>query len=83
MTSPITDLATARSTREQATALIAQLAREGNARDYIVGALNRAKVPTLSGRPGTKWSAWSVEKLAKEAGVPIGYRPTQAPALEG
>lgn len=62
------------NSREQAIALIRTLAAAGNAQSYIAEALNRARVPTLSGKRGASWHAPGVARLAKAAGIVIAYR---------
>jgi hypothetical protein len=54
--------------RERAITLIRSLAGKGTAR-YIAGALDRAAIPTLAGRPGATWKHSAVQRLAAEAGI--------------
>ena len=62
--------------RERARDFVKTLADAGNSLDYIVLAIRREGIPTLSGRPGTKWSRDAVAKIAAEAGTRIEYRPS-------
>jgi hypothetical protein len=54
--------------RQCAIELLRSLAGKGTAR-YIAGALDRAAIPTLSGRPGATWKHSAVQRLAAEAGI--------------
>jgi hypothetical protein len=56
--------------RQAALDLITALAPQGHSVGYIAVALQRAKIPTLSGR-GT-WQRSSVHRLAHEAGIKVG-----------
>lgn len=53
--------------------VIRKLASEGHAMRYIADALNLARVPTPSGKPGTRWHALSVSRVASKHGVRIGW----------
>ena len=54
--------------RQRAIDLIRSLAGKATKR-YIAGALDRAGIPTLAGRPGAKWPHSAVHRLAAEAGI--------------
>jgi len=56
--------------RQRAIEVIRSLAGENTAR-FIAGALDRAGVPTLAGRPGATWKHSSVQRLAAEAGIKL------------
>ena len=58
----------------EALAIIRELAEQGHTETYIAEALNRRKVPTLSGRAGARWNRGTVYKLAKRHGIERGQR---------
>jgi hypothetical protein len=51
--------------RARAIALITQLTAQGHTVRYIAEALDRARIPTLSGRPGAKWNRGRVWELQR------------------
>jgi hypothetical protein len=58
--------------RAAAVELLRSLAPQGHALSFLAGALRRACIPTPSGRGG--WHAKSVQRLADEAGITVGYK---------
>jgi hypothetical protein len=58
-----------RRDRQRAIDLIRSLATSKATARYIAGALDRAQVPTLAGRPGATWKHSAVQRLAAEAGI--------------
>ena len=67
---PTTDLGSAKTARDAALVIVRDLRAQGHAVGYIAEALNRRGIPTLSGRPGTRWAKGSVfalmQKIAAE-----------------
>jgi hypothetical protein len=53
--------------------LIKALAAQGNAHGWICDQLNRANVPTTSGRG--RWGKGALDRFARKHSIAIGYRP--------
>jgi hypothetical protein len=54
--------------------LVRALAAQGHAHAWIAEALNRANVPTTSGRGS--WGKGALDRFARKHGIAIGYRPS-------